>query len=79
MSFVGKINKNLGSKYSQKLRDDAKKAAADAFKTASKRLIKKNTTEVTGDLIGKKITDKVANSCHIKIGKGSKTIKSEKN
>ena len=41
LSFVKKINKNLGSKYSQKLRDDAKKAAADAFKAASKRLIKK--------------------------------------
>ena len=41
MSFVKKIKKNLGSKYSQKLRDDGKKAAADAFKTASKRLIKK--------------------------------------
>ena len=41
-------------------------------------LKKKKTVEVTGELIGNKIADKVANSCYIKTRKVSKTIKSEK-
>ena len=37
---IGKnINKNLSGKYNQKLIDDAKQSATDAFKTASKRSI----------------------------------------
>ena len=37
---IGKnINKNLSSKYSQKLLDHAKQSAADALKTAPKRVI----------------------------------------
>ena len=34
-----KIAKNLSNKYSQKLRDTAKKSTTDAIKTASKRAI----------------------------------------
>ena len=35
-----------------------KKSAADAIKTASKRVIQK-TAEATGDLIGNKVADKI--------------------
>ena len=52
------MGKNLGSKYSQELRDSAKKSSADAIKTASKRAIHK-TAEANGDLIGNKIADKI--------------------
>ena len=55
---IGKnISKNLSGKYSQKLHDYAKKSAADALKTSSKRVIQ-ITAEATGDLIGNKISDK---------------------
>ena len=50
--------KNLSNKYSQKLIDTARKSATDPLKTASKRAIQK-TAEVTGDLIGNKIADKI--------------------
>ena len=56
---IGKyIGKNISSMYSQKLVDSAKKSATDAIKTTSKRVIQK-TAEATGDLIGKKIADKI--------------------
>ena len=42
----------------KKLVDTAKKFAADAKKTASKRAIQK-AAEATGDLVGKKIADKI--------------------
>ena len=42
----------------KKLVDTAKKSAADAIKTASKRAIQK-TAEATGDLVGNKIADKI--------------------
>ena len=51
------MGKGLSNKYGQKLLDSAKKSAADAIKTASKRAIQK--TEATGDLIGNKIADKI--------------------
>ena len=52
---IGKnISKNLSGKYSQKLLDHAKRSAADALKTTSKRVIQK-TAEETGDLIGRKM------------------------
>ena len=38
--------------------DSAKKSTTDAIKTASKRAFQK-TAEATGDLIGKKIVDKI--------------------
>ena len=58
-------------KYSQKCLDHAKQSAADAFKTASKRAIQK-TAEATGDLIGNKTADLVANSYNDKIIEVSK-------
>ena len=48
----------MSNKYSQKLVDSAKKSTTDAIKTASKRAIQK-PAEVTGDLIGNKIADKI--------------------
>ena len=56
---IGKnISKNISSKYSQKLFDHAKRSAADALKTPSKRVVQK-TAEATSDLIGNKIPDKI--------------------
>ena len=56
---IGKnISKSLNSKYSQKLLDHTKRSATDALKTYSKGVIQK-TVEVTGDLIGNKIADKI--------------------
>ena len=51
-------NKNLSSKYSQKLLDHAKQSALDPLKTTSKRVIQE-TAEAIGDLIGNKITDRI--------------------
>ena len=48
------------------------------LKLVQNEYLKKKTAEITGELIGNKIADKVANSCHIKTRKVSKTIKSEK-
>ena len=39
LSFAKSIGKNLSSKYSQKLVDNAKKSATGAIKIASKRAI----------------------------------------
>ena len=47
----------MSGKYSQKLLDHAKKSAANALKTASKRAIQE-TARATGDLIGNKIPDR---------------------
>ena len=58
LSFAKNIGKNISNKYSQKFFDCAKKSAADAIKTASKRAIQK-TAEEAGDLIGKKNADKI--------------------
>ena len=44
------FGKNVSSNYSQKLRNDAKQSATDAFKTISKRGIQK-TTEMIKVLI----------------------------
>ena len=52
------ISINLSAKYSQKLLDDAKQSATDVFKAASERSIQK-TAEVTGDLIGNYIVNKI--------------------
>ena len=56
-----KVAKNLSNKYSQKLLDTAKKSTADVIKTVSKRAIKK-PAESTGDLIDKKIIDKITSA-----------------
>ena len=65
MNFAKSISKNLSGKDSpgmlamhQKLLDYAKQYATDTFKTASKRAIQK-TAEVTDDLIGNKIANKI--------------------
>ena len=56
-----KVAKNMSNKYSQKLVDTAKKSAADAINTASKRAIQR-TAEATGDLVGNKISDKITSA-----------------
>ena len=48
----------MSKNYGQKRLDNAKKSAADAIKTASKRAIQK-TAEATGQLIGNKSADKI--------------------
>ena len=53
-----KVAKKLSNTYSQKFLDTAKKSAADAIKTASKRATQE-TAEATVDLIGNKIADKI--------------------
>ena len=76
---IGKnISKSFSGKYSpgmlamhQKLLDHAKKSATDALKTSSKRVIQK-TEEVTGDLIGNKIADKIT-----KVSKNLETVTNE--
>ena len=50
--------RSMSNKYGKKLVDTAKKSAADATKTASKRAIQK-TAEATADLVGYKIADKI--------------------
>ena len=55
-----KVTRNLSNNYSQKLLDTAKKSTTDAIKTSSKTAIQK-TVEVTADLIGNKIPDKITN------------------
>ena len=67
LSFVRKFS----DKYGQKLMDAANKTEIDAGKTTSRRVVQK-TAEATGDLIGKKIADKITS-----IGK-SKEKKNQK-
>ena len=59
LSFAKNMGKSLSNKYGQKLLDSAEKSTTDAIKAASKTAIQK-TAEATGDLIGNKITDKIA-------------------
>ena len=58
LSFAKNMGKSLSNKYGQNLLDSAKKFTTDVIKTASKRAIQKSA-EATGDLIGKKISDKI--------------------
>ena len=63
---IGKnISKSLSGKYSpgmlalrQKLLDNTKQSATDAFKTDSKRAIQK-TAEAASNLIGNKVADRI--------------------
>ena len=55
MSFA----RSMSNKYGKKIVDTAKRSATDAIKTASKRAIQK-TAEAAGDLVGNKISDKIA-------------------
>ena len=57
-THAAKVAKNMSNKYSQKLAGTAKKSTTDAIKTTSKRAILK-IAEATGDLVGKKIADKI--------------------
>ena len=52
-------NKSLNSEYSQKLLDHAKQSATDAFKTSSKRVIKKTVEATRDEITGNEITDKI--------------------
>ena len=58
LSFAKYMGINLSNKYGQKRLDSAKKSTTDAIKSASKRAIQK-TAEVTGDLIGNEIADRI--------------------
>ena len=58
LSFAKNMGKSLSNKYGQKLLDSAKKSTTIAIKTTSRRVIQE-TAEATGDLIGKKIADKI--------------------
>ena len=60
-THAAKVAKNMSDKYSQKLVDTGKKSTTDAIKTTSKRAILK-IAEATGDLVGKKIADKINSS-----------------
>ena len=58
--IIGKnISKNLSGKYSQNLLYNAKKSVTDALYMSSNRVIQKTAKE-TGDLIGNKIPDRIA-------------------
>ena len=52
-------NESLNSEYSQKLLDHAKQSATDAFKTSSKRVIKKTVEATRDEITGNEITDKI--------------------
>ena len=52
------LQKNLVINMVKKLMDTATKTEIDAAKTASKRVVQK-TAEISGDLIGNKIADKI--------------------
>ena len=54
LSFARKFK----DKYGKKLMDTATKTGIDTAKTASKRVVQK-AAEATGDLIGKKMADKI--------------------
>ena len=58
LSFARNMGKNLSNKYGQNLFDTATKSTKDAIKITSKKVVQK-TAEATGDLIGKKIADKI--------------------
>ena len=60
----------------QKLLDHAKQSSTDAFKTASKRAIRK-TTEATCDLIGNKIANKITALSKTPQQNNSETVKNE--
>ena len=63
-----------GDKYGKKLMDTATKTGIYAAKTASKRVVQK-AVETTGDLIGKKIADKITSIDKPKEKEKTKEIK----
>ena len=68
MSFARKFD----DKYGKKLMNTTTKTGIDAAKTASKRIVPK-TAEATGELIGKKIADKITS-----VGKSTEDDKTKK-
>ena len=56
--FGKNVRRNLSSKYSQKLLDNAKQSTTDVIKTALTTAIQK-IAKTTGDLAGDKINDKI--------------------
>ena len=58
LSFAKNMGTHLSNKYGQKCLDSAIKSTTNPIKTTLKRVIQKKA-EATGDLIGKKIADKV--------------------
>ena len=68
LSFARKF----GDKYGKKLMDTATKNGIDAAKTDFKRIVHK-TAEVTGDLIGNKVADKITS-----VGKSKNKEKEKK-
>ena len=68
LSFARKFD----DKYGKKLMNTTTKTGIDAAKTASKRIVPK-TAEATGELIGKKIADKITS-----VGKSTEDDKTKK-
>ena len=58
MNTAIKTDTNFNSKYGKKLTDAAIKTGKDFATTAGKKIVHK-TAEATGDLVGKKIADKI--------------------
>ena len=71
---IGKnMRKNLNGKYSQKPLDHAKQSATDALETDLKQAILK-TAEVTIDLIGNKIADRITKFSKTSAQNNSETV-----
>ena len=66
LSIAKNIGKNWTNKYGQKRLDRAKKSPMDATKTDLNRAIQK-TAELTGDLIGNKVADKIISVSNNKV------------
>ena len=74
---IGKnVSENLSSKFSQKLLNHAKKSAADALKTVSKKAIQKKA-KATGDMIENKIADKITEVSRCSPQNTLETVESE--
>ena len=61
MNTAIKTGTNFNSKYGEKLTDTAIKTGKDFATIAGKKIVHKSA-EATGDLIGKKITDKITSA-----------------
>ena len=70
------ISKNLNEKYSQKLLDLSKQSATDALKTTSVKVIQK-TAEVSGDLTGNKIVNRIKKVSRSSLQNNLETITNE--
>ena len=68
LSFAKNMGKNRSNKCRQILPDSAKKSAADAIKTASKRAIQK-TAGAINNLICNKTADKIRNASKQSLGR----------